>query len=142
MLRDPYFGAAKSGCPKSVFTDASQIGNRVQFGSFTGVHCWTVVYCTLSTAFCWKFAWLSKLNASARNFSPNRSFNLKMRATLKSMSRTPGPRNELNPSPGTIEKFTFDVSNTAVYGRPLAIVANEENVNPLNPRITGNHVPL
>ena len=114
MLRDPYFGAEADGCPKSLFTVASQIGRLVQLGSPIGVHSSVVVYCTLFTEVCWKFAWLNKLNASARNFNPNRSFNLKLRATLKSTSRTPGPRNELNPSPGTIEKFTFGESNTAV----------------------------
>src|SRR5258708_10449570 len=114
MLRDPYFGAANSECPKSGFKVASQMGSKVQLGSFGGVQRSVVVYCTLSTAPCWKFAWLNTLNASARNFNPNRSFNLKPRATLKSTSRTPGPRKELNPSPGTIEKFTLGVSNTAV----------------------------
>src|SRR5258707_5429647 len=114
MLRDPILGAEPCGSPKWLFNVASQIGKGLsQLGSVTA-HSWFVVYCTLFTEFCWKFAWLSKLNASARNFSPNRSFNLKVRATLKSMSRTPGPRNVLNPSPGTIEKFTVGSLNTAV----------------------------
>src|SRR5882672_8768482 len=114
MLRDPIFGAEACGCPKWLLTVASQMGRFAQLPSDCGVHSSVVKYCTLFTEVCWKFAWLNKLNASARNFNPKRSFNLKPRATLKPTSRTPCPRNELNPSPVTIEKFTLGVSNTAV----------------------------
>jgi len=78
--------AIQRGIPK--------LEDLVQLPSDCGVHSSLVVYCTLFTELCWKFAWLNKLNASARNFSRAARSALKPRATLKSTSRTPGPRND------------------------------------------------
>src|SRR5882724_2173052 len=109
-LREPMRGAMAPGAPKEGFTVAVQNGNPLPDASVA----WVVLYCTLLMLFCWKFAWLKRSKDSARNFRLIRSLILNVRATLKSITSWPGPRNPLKGSFGTTEKFREEVSNTAV----------------------------
>ena len=54
----------------------------------------------------------------------------------------PGPRNPLNGSLGTTEKLRDEVSNTAVYGLPLARVTTEAKVKFLSGCQAGDHAPF
>src|SRR5258708_36399016 len=92
--------------------------------------------------FCWKFGWLKRSKASTRSFRFMRSLSLNVRATLKSITSWPGPRNPLNGSLGTTEKLRDEVSNTAVYGLPLARVTTEAKVKFLSGCQAGDHAPL
>src|SRR3984893_9245647 len=131
-------GAMAPGAPKDGFAVALQKGNPFPAESVA----WAVLYRTLLTLFCWKFGWLKRSNASARNFRFMRSVSLNVRATLKSTTSWPGPRNPLKGSFGTTEKFRDEVSNTAVYGLPLARVTTEANVKFLSGCHVGDHAPF
>src|ERR1700739_4597692 len=113
-LRDPMRGAIAPGAPKDGFAAAVQKGSPLPDESVA----WVVVYWTLLMLFCWKFGWLKRSNASPRTFRLMRSLSLNVRATLKSITSWPGPRNPLKGSFGTTEKLSADVSKNAVEGLP------------------------
>jgi len=116
-LREPMRGAIAPGAPKDGLATAVQRGRPFPAESVACV----VVYWTLFMLLCWKFGWLKRSNASATKFRLIRSLSLKRRATLKSITSWPGPRNPLNGSFGTTEKLSDEVSNTAVRALVISI---------------------
>jgi len=133
-----YFPAPKQRVAEITIHAAPRIGRLLDKAVRLRALIFRSLYMHVSTAPCWKFAWVNKLNASARNF--NRTVvQLGTSAPVKSTSRNTRPAERIEFFPGKIEKFTFVCSNLCVGPRRIPTLRPNENVNPSIRASAGDH---